>query len=170
MSVLPTFAVPEADTLDSSTIPGTTTGPTAAESSSPNPPSARASMYLPNRPYLSTSSCVSVSVLPCASSILVSADADVLPQYHAHVTFSLSVTSPCAAVAVAVSVVPTFTLPDAPSFTDVTLMEPAAATGRLTVALYELLPTFAFTTQRRYLPCSEASIASSELVAFSMSA
>ena len=59
-----------------------------------------------------------------------------------------SVTSSEAALAVAVSVVPTFTLPDASSETDVTLTDPGAAIFIVAVVAYVLPPTFAVMTQR----------------------
>ena len=114
------------------------------------------------------SSAGTFSVLVFAPVILVSVSYELSPPYHDQLT--LSVTSPCAADAVAVMVSPMFTLPDLSSVTDDTLMEPVLAMGRLTLRVYVLEPILDDTTHWMYLPSSDAPIASSSPVASAMSA
>ena len=123
-----------------------TTGPAADESFSPYPPSARTSRNLPSNASVTTRE------LPAAPSIFSSVVYALSPQYHAQATPGSLVTSPEAAVAVAVTASPTRSFPVLSILTDVTLTDPAAAILLVARVVYVLPPTFAASSHLTYLP------------------
>ena len=79
------------------------------------------------------------------------------PQYHDQATRGLSVTSPEAALAVALTVSPTDSFPDLSSLTEEMLTEPAAAILPVARVRYVLSPTFAARLHLTCLPSQPSS-------------